>query len=528
VAQVEARARPAVSGVIQAPVLKWANKGCNPGCETGWYSSPAIADLDGDSAPEVIGAAYSIFILDGSAGSTEKPINPAGDRQWPSLVVADLERDGDLEIVTAHLDGYLHVFDHNGDPVWSRQPTPGSELRSLAVADLERDGSLEIVVASTRSNDQWFVYEHDGTVRSSDWPQHSPDSNTNGYTAGCYNENVAVGDFDHDGLGEIFGPNDTHYLAAFNDDGSQMRANLIFGTNPDHSAKVWSRVGVHLDHSVDLTGYADCGVEHRPNFANSAPILVDVNGDGRLEGVVVGNVYNCGADPYLSLYEMPYILNADRTRWSGDGFDWTVLPTPDGNAGPLSENYNEIESNLPNPAAADLDRDGFLEILYPSYDGRMHVYWLDKTEHGNWPYSIYNPADGFYRFATEPAVADLDNDGYAEVIFASWVEKGTYQTGKLHILDYLGNPLFEVSLPSASGSSNWNGALAAPTLGNIDGDPDLEVVLNTAHSGLVAYDLPGTSDARILWGTGRGSYLRSGTRIANGSERIYFPYISYR
>jgi len=26
------------------------------------------------------------------------------------------------------------------------------------------------------------------------WPQHSPDSDTNGYTAGCYNENLAAGD----------------------------------------------------------------------------------------------------------------------------------------------------------------------------------------------------------------------------------------------------------------------------------------------------------------------------------------------
>ncbi len=41
---------------------------------------------------------------------------------------------------------------------------------------------------------------------------------------------------------------------------------------------------------------------------------------------------------------------------------------------------------MPNPAAADLDGDGKLEILYSSYDGRVHVFWLDKTEHGNWPY----------------------------------------------------------------------------------------------------------------------------------------------
>jgi uncharacterized repeat protein (TIGR01451 family) len=53
--------------------------------------------------------------------------------------------------------------------------------------------------------------------------------------------------------------------------------------------------------------------------------------------------------------------------------------------------------------------------------------------------------------------------------------------------------------------------MAAPTLANIDADADLEIVLNTAHSGVVAYDLPGSANASILWGTGRGNFQRSGS-----------------
>jgi uncharacterized repeat protein (TIGR01451 family) len=236
---------------------------------------------------------------------------------------------------------------------------------------------------------------------------------------------------------------------------------------------------------------------------------VDVNSDGILESVVVGNNYNCGTDPYTSLYEMPYILNADRTRWAADGFDWTAIPVPDANAAPLSEDYDFIENNQPNPAVADLDGDGNLEILYSSYDGRVHAYWLDKTEHGSWPFSLSDP-DHIY-FASEPVIADLDGDGYAEVIFTSWPEKGAYKTGTLYILDYLGNLLHSVPLPSAWDGSDWNGGLPAPTLADIDGDPDLEIVVNTAQTGLVAYDLPGTAQARVLWGTGRGNYQRSGS-----------------
>lgn len=489
----------------QAPVLKWQRGGCyNSWCETGWYSSPAVADLDGNGTYEVVGGQYSFTILNGADGSLVKRVGTTDHRIWPGIVVADLDGNGSLEIVTANSGGYVNVYDNAGNLKWSQRPST-SELRSLAVSDLDGNGNLEILAASTRSENQWTVYRADSSLYPAYWPQLAPSSP--GYAAGCYNENIGVGDLDGDGRGEIIGPNDTHYLDAFQDDGSQILANPIYGAN-----KFWSQVGVHVDHYVDLRGYANCGTEHRPNFANTAPTIADVNGDGVQEVVVVGNVYNCGTDPYTDLYEMPFILNADRTRFANASYDWTVIPVPDGAAAPLSEDYNLVENNVPNPVVADIDNDGKMEILYPSYDGRMHAYWLDKTEHGNWPYSVYNPADGYITFATEPVVADLYGDAHAEIIFASWVQKGTYQTGKLYILDYLGNPLQIVSLPASYGE-DWNGALAAPTLANIDADPDLEVVLNTSSSGLVAYDLPGTAGARVIWGTGRGSYLRRGSYL---------------
>jgi uncharacterized repeat protein (TIGR01451 family) len=518
-------ARP-VSAAVGAPTLKWAYKGCSGGyCETGWYSSPAVADLDGDGKVEVIAAAYSVFVLDGATGSliwevasghdrSQPGASPVG-RTWPDVVVADLDANGDLEIVTAHGGGWLSVYNQDGyfEPGWPKQVTPGNELRSLGVYDLDNDHRLEIVVASTRSENQWFVYEPDGSLRAGSWPQHSPDSNTNGYTAGCYNQNLAAGDLDGDGRGEIVGPNDTHYLAAYQDDGSQLRASLVYGTNPDGSAKVWSRVGVHVSHAVDLRGYANCGSEHRPNFADSAPVIVDIDQNGSQEVVVVGNVYDCGTSDYTSLYEIPYILNGDRTRWAAGGDNWTNLPTPEPGAAPLSQDYNRIETNRPNPVPADLDGDGKLEILYPSYDGRLHAYSLDKTQPGLWPYKVKKDGESLIRFASEPVVADLENNGPAEVIFTSWVEKGSGQSGRLTILSSQGSLLKEVSLPAPATGAAWNGGLAAPTLANLDNDADLEVVVNTAHSGLVAYDLPGSAGARVLWGTGRGSFQRSGSPV---------------
>ncbi len=523
---VNASETQAPASAIAQPVLKWSHGGCNSGyCQTGWYSSPAVADLDGDSKIEVIGSAYAIFVLDGDTGSLEMKIRSghditqpdAGDvgRTWPGVAVADVDKDSRPEIITAHSSGWVSVYEHDGrfKPGWPQRPTPDNELRSMGVYDLDNNGFMEIMVASTRPDNQWYVYEYTGAVRAGYWPQHYPDSSTNGWTAGCFNQNLAAGNVDADASAEIIAPSDMHYIAAFQDDGSQIRASAIYGTNPDGTNKFWSRVGFHVDHAVDLRGYAHCGTEHRPNFADSAPVIVDVNGDGTQEVVVIGNVYNCGTSSYTSLYEIPYILNGDRTRWKASEFDWTVLPTPDAHAAPISTSYDIIESNLPNPVPADLDGDGKMEILYPSYDGRLHAYWLDKTEHGSWPFSVQIAGEGIRRYASEPIVADLDRDGQAEVIFTSWAQKGSNKTGKLHILSSLGVPIREVDLPAPAIGANWNGGLAAPTLANIDADADLEVVVNTAHSGLVAYDLPGTAGARVYWGTGRGSYQRSGSLL---------------
>lgn len=500
-----ARAAPSIS----APVLKWQNGGCQTTwCRTGWYASPVVADLDGDQQAEVIWTDSRVVVVNGADGSAQWIVNnPGGGRGWPSVVVGDVDQNGSLEIVTAHANGYLAVWNGNGAPFGNfPKQAQQNELRSLAVDDVDADGDLEILVCATRSENQWFMYEHNGAVRAG-FPVHSPDSNVNGYAAGCYNENVGLADLDGDGRAEMIGPNDTHYVVGYNDDGTPLRAHSMYGQINSQN-KVWARVGFHYSHAVDLKGYADCGTEHRPNFADSAPSFADVNNDGVLEIIIVGNTYNCGTSPYTNLFHSPYLLRLDRTRWAGNGFDWTDLPTPDANAAPLSEAYDTIETVMPNPVAADLDHDGYKEILYSSYDGRLHAYWLDKTEHGAWPYAVTKQNENFIRFSSEPVVVDLDNDGQAEVIVTTWTQKESNAAGQLLILSSMGNLLHAVDLPRSD--DDWDGALAAPTIAEIDGDADYEIVIGTAHTGIVAYDLPNSANARILWGTGRGNALRNG------------------
>ncbi|MBK6726821.1 MAG: VCBS repeat-containing protein [Xanthomonadales bacterium] len=497
---------------IGAPTLQWAYGGCSvSSCQTGWYSGPAATDIDGDGLVDVVWGSYDVVALNGTDG-TLKWRGTNAQRVWPAIAVADFDLGVvGLESAVGRGGNQLTLYSVSGAVLWTRTPFAGGEVRSLAAADIDGNGDLEIVVgrASSGGDLQVSVYEHNGTLRAG-WPARR--TGEPGYGAGMYNENLAIADLDGDGQAEIFAPTDTHYITALHPNGNQLTASTVYGLSGGQP-KTWAQVGVHVDHAADLAGYANCGLQHRPNFANAAPAIADLDGNGSLELVVPGDVYNCAiGDPDGDLYYLPWILRRDRTRWAAGAFDWSAIPAPGASGGPtIQGDYATIEDAVVNAVLADLDGDGQREILFASYDGLLHAWWLDKTEKHAWPYTV--PGSG-YRFAAEPAVVDLDDDGNAEVIFSTWPQKGAAAVGKLIVLDSHGALLHSVDLPAPRGGT-WNGGLAAPTVAQIDSDPEFEVVLGTSHSGVVVYQIPGSANARVLWGTARGGLLRNGLAPPN-------------
>jgi hypothetical protein len=516
-----------LGAAVSQPVLEWSHGGCHPTwCETGWYASPAVADLDGDGEPEVVASAYSVVSLDGTTGALEwrvasghdrdEPAAPNVGRTWPGIVIADVDGDGLPEIATAHGGGWVTLYDHLGyfEAGWPQQPT-SAELRGLAVADLEGDDTLELIVTRAGGGaDNVWILEHTGTLRPG-WPRVGAGP---GYAAGVYNANAAVADLDGDGERELVVPSDVHYVCAYQPDGTPIDAAAVYGD------KVWGQVGVWEDPAVEERGWGTCdpldarSERYRANFAHAPATVADVDRDGDPEVVVTGNVYDC-IPGYPSQYTGLYLFRPDRSRYVEPGADWSTGPVDTG--APLSEDYDLIESVHPDPVVADLDGDGELEMLFSSYDGRVHAFWLDGTEHGAWPFSVY-PGAGPLRFASSPVVADLDRDGAAEVLFGSWTEKGSGSWGRLHVVSATGASLWQLELPAPIDASDWSGALASPTLAQIDDDPDLELVLQTAHAGVVAYELPGSAGAVVRWPTGRGNFRRAGGDLellfANGFE----------
>jgi hypothetical protein len=499
------------ASAINAPVLKWKEGGCYDGwCETGWYSSPAVADLDGDGRPEVIASAYSIVALDGATGALQWRVKSGHDRNepeadsvgrtWPAIWAVDVDGDNQFEIVTAHGSGWVSLYNHQGylETGWPKRPST-SELRGLFIKDIDHDGTAEIIVsAAVSSKTSTWVYEHTGSLRAG-WPQLD---NSSGFAYGLFNDNVWAADLDGNGESTIVVPSDVHYICVYGPDGVLHPASTIYGD------KTWGAVGVWESLATEIRGWGQCNGErdesNRANFAQGASVIVDVDGDGHEEIVATGNMYDCSVGHPPGLYTALFIFNADRSRFKKGAWNWEQAPVDTG--APLSEDYLVIENCQPNPAVADLDCDGVKEVLFASYDGRVHAFWMDKTEHANWPYSVYQSSEGFYRFASEPVVADLDRDGCSEVLFTSWPAKTDIgmRLGKLHVLDCHGSLLHELDLPMPKNQAiHWNGALPAPTIANIDGDSDYELVINTVHAGVIAYDLPKTSGARIQWRSGR-------------------------
>jgi hypothetical protein len=293
---------------IAAPVLKWQHGGCcNSWCETGWYSSPAVADLDGDGAIEVIASAYSVVALNGTTGELIWRVKSGHDRTdpgasnvgrtWAGIVLADVDGDSDIEIVTAHSGGYVSVYNHEGyfEPGWPQHPVD-KEFRSLAVADLDNNGDIEIAVGRARLDKRnVWVFEHDGSIRSG-WPQLIGDE---GSAAGLYNDNIGAGDIDGDGLPELIVPSDTITICAYEADGTQIGTHEMYHGHTGHDMDFWGEVPAYIDLEYETRGWGPCYTEFtaRANFANGPANIIDVNGDGTNEIVVIGDVHDCHTSP---------------------------------------------------------------------------------------------------------------------------------------------------------------------------------------------------------------------------------------
>ncbi|KAA0009195.1 MAG: PKD domain-containing protein, partial [Thermoplasmata archaeon] len=190
---------------------------------------------------------------------------------------------------------------------------------------------------------------------------------------------------------------------------------------------------------------------------------------------------------------------------------------------------------ISSPTFADLDGDGYLEVIVGSNDGKVYAWHYDGTLLDGWPKKIYDGGeDSFSPMTSSPAVGDIDEDGLPEVVFScgeygeaviyAWNEDGSnvpgwpvqlnwkyYGCSSPVISDLNGDGALEVITAfnyypkegrvcvfNNTGSLLWEASMgertySTPSVGDIDGDGGKEVVCGCRNSKVYAWHCDGTN-----------------------------------
>jgi hypothetical protein len=527
-AEAAAAATVAGGAGVKAPALKYSHKGTFDHWAEDTYSvTPVVADLDGDGAKEIVIASYTISVLDAATGKLKWRVNSGKDitsafvevgggngAMFADIEVADIDADGSLDIVTAHSGGCISALDGSGrfKPGWP-QSVPGVP-NALEVADLDLDKTMEIVVGIGKADPLTaWVYEHDGSVRKG-WPQLDASQRDGVWSDGVFADSISVGDIAGDGKLEILVPCDNPFMMVYSDSGKLVKAN-----QKTYPGLFWAQIPFYESYRAERKrengGWGSTKGDmasktradlYRAQLGHAGTTLADLDGDGKNEVLVVAIMADRTEETLRlnptyppTLFMTLFVRNGDGTRWTNraKGYDWQEIPKDLGE--PLIQSHEMLSCRVrTSPTVSDLDGDGDPEILFPSYNGKLHCFSLDKTEHGSWPFAVTaagsagSTGPSLFEYASRPVAADLDGDGKKEVVFTSWYDHTLDISGKnayLYVVGADGKLLHKIELPPAKESELNNGGMAQPVLADIDGDGLQELVVSTTFGGVCAYDL---------------------------------------
>ncbi len=118
-----------------------------------------VGDFDGDGDPDIattdseVGAGLRVFLNEGDAVFVEGPFTPNAVNS-PSMAAADLDGDGDLDLLLASVapaDVAIAINDGTGVLAVAGSVALGSSARSVAAEDVDGDGDADIIAAHGNS-----------------------------------------------------------------------------------------------------------------------------------------------------------------------------------------------------------------------------------------------------------------------------------------------------------------------------------------------------------------------------------------
>jgi hypothetical protein len=341
--------------------------------DQGFAGAPAVRDVDGDGAAEIIAAGMDgrLYVIDGTGshvgaspiemcfeGSPEKDYEDGlcgveGTRSIVSPLVADVDADGRMEIgfgTNEAVDGGRYSVSYlvdaltgEAEPGWpmledglvneaALLPLVGQgHPSSMAAADLDGDGDLEIINPIMLG--QTDLLSHDGTVHM-EIPYHETDWD-GGHNVDVPSiiqmvNNPAFGDLDGDGMPDLLqGGAGALWVASL-----AMNEQFDF----QHAVIAWSGASGEI-----LEGWPR-QIEDIQFLVS--PAVADITGDGRNEAI-----YGSGG----------FMVYA----WDGQG---EVAP-----------GWPKFTGHwiLGSPAVGDIDGDGYLDVVVATREGWLHA-WSTK------------------------------------------------------------------------------------------------------------------------------------------------------
>src|SRR5262249_25312715 len=152
----------------------------NPANNGQVYASPAIADLNGDGFLDIVVADGEgrVHAISGKPGDTTNGVQRAlwvtqafpNERVYSSPVLADINGDGKADVIMGNGGGYLRGFDGtNGAQIFEYTVNPASGfgmqyLNAAAVGHFKPGPSLQLVVVGNRTRPSQGIVESPGRL----------------------------------------------------------------------------------------------------------------------------------------------------------------------------------------------------------------------------------------------------------------------------------------------------------------------------------------------------------------------------
>ena len=318
----------------------------------------AAANIDGMPGNEIVACTTTGAVVAVDATGVPLWTSPVMPCVMPSI--ADLDQDGDVEVVVEGgiLDGATGQLEH----AFSAPVTGG-----IVLSDITGDGKLEIVTGSQAYDDQGVLLLDTGMANTSSFP------NDSDWKAPW----PAVADLNGDGTAEVIVMHNlTHQLSIWRYDAAAP-GNFVIVRQP-----------------VDINGSTDPSACPPGSWGNThgggPPTVADFNGDGTPDVALAGGVGYAVFDGALLMD--PNVAGINTFLW--------LEPTTD------------CSSASTGSTVFDFNGDGVAEVVY-SDELMLRVY------EGPTGAVLWETCNTTATLIENPVVADIDNDGHADIVAVS-------------------------------------------------------------------------------------------------------------